>query len=80
MKVSEAIKSLTQYDPDEEIILAYWDKEFIADYMGLAMGEKLEDTNLDPQKLMAYLHDHVSIELSEGEVEYWVAKFKEKLQ
>jgi hypothetical protein len=28
MKVSELIKQLESYDPDQELLVAYWDKEF----------------------------------------------------
>jgi len=30
MKVSNAIKYLSEYNPDEEIFIAWWDKEYAA--------------------------------------------------
>ncbi len=35
MKVSKAIADLQALDPQEEIIVAYWDKEFISDLHNL---------------------------------------------
>ena len=29
MKVSKAIEMLSSYDPNEEIFIAYWDKEYV---------------------------------------------------
>jgi hypothetical protein len=29
MKVSELISQLGSYDPDQELLVAYWDKEFV---------------------------------------------------
>jgi hypothetical protein len=31
MKVADAIKRLKQYDPDNELIIAWWDSDMIAE-------------------------------------------------
>ena len=38
MKVSELIEQLKSYKPDDELLVAYWDKEFVE----TALEEKLE--------------------------------------
>ena len=34
MKVSQLIEDLSKYDPEEELIVAYWDKEIVTHLSG----------------------------------------------
>jgi hypothetical protein len=43
MKVKDVIKQLEAYDPNEEILVAYWDKEFANEYVSAA-GDRDEIT------------------------------------
>ena len=44
MKVEELIKQLEAYDPNEEILVAYWDKGFADEYIS-AVGDRDEITH-----------------------------------
>jgi hypothetical protein len=42
MKVRDLIKALQEaYEPDEELAVAYWDKETVEEYAALEEGEEL---------------------------------------
>lgn len=40
MKVSQLIKQLEQYEPDDDLIVAYWDRETIEDYDYLKISKE----------------------------------------
>jgi hypothetical protein len=52
MKVSDAIKSLQEHEPDEEIVLMYWAKDIFDD-------EFDDDNNLITTELWGLIVEHV---------------------
>ena len=58
MKVSDIIKDLEAYNPDEELVVAYWDKESI---------EQILDQGIADSKWVDVVDEH------EGRAHYWVS-------
>ncbi len=75
MKVADAIQRLKQYDPDNELIIAWWDSDMIAEEFKMAEAEwvkiceKLSDLTPLANEEVYETAVYELIQLREGELE-----------
>ena len=74
MKVKYLIDQLKKYNPDDEIIVAYWDKEWFDDQCDLEINdEQWQDIVLDGENVVenmeigAYLYEAARLVLDKGD-------------
>ena len=74
MRVKYLIEQLKKYNPDDEIIVAYWDKEWFDDQCDLEIDdEQWQDIVLDGENVVenmeigAYLYEAARLVLDKGD-------------
>lgn len=74
MKAKYLIEQLKKYNPDDEIIVAYWDKEWFDDQCDLEIDdEQWQDIVLDGENVVenmeigAYLYEAARLVLDKGD-------------
>ena len=74
MKAKYLIEQLKKYNPDDEIIVAYWDKEWFDDQCDLEIDdEQWQDIVLDGENVVenmeigAYLYEAARLVLDRGD-------------
>ena len=74
MKAKYLIEQLKKYNPDDEIIVAYWDKEWFDDQCDLEINdEQWQDIVLDGENVVenmeigAYLYEAARLVLDKGD-------------
>ena len=74
MKAKYLIEQLKKYNPDDEIIVAYWDKEWFDDQCDLEIDdEQWQDIVLDGENVVenmeigAYLYEAARLVLNKGD-------------